>query len=155
MQGATAIFAVTSFFEVLFRVAKGSPDEAAIKEAELAKIIARAAAKTSSLEHYIWSTLPSAKAKSGGKFPVPHFDGKAEADEWIKSDLPDLHKKTTYLMVGFYPNNIASIPGLKPVEFVSISRFELDGVRSTQMLTFCHSLALESGFRCFPRLHPP
>ena len=62
---------------------------------------------------------------------MPHFDGKAQADAWIRSDLPDLHKKTTYLMVGFYPNNIASIPGLKPVEFVSIFCYELHDVECT------------------------
>lgn len=100
-----------------------SPAESGEKEAEQAKKLARAVSKTSSLEHYVWSTLPSAKAQTNGKFPVPHLDYKAEVDEWIRSDLPDLHKKTTYLVLGFYPNNFASFPNLKPFELVSASLF--------------------------------
>lgn len=34
--------------------------------------LARAAAQTSSLENYIWSSLPSAKTITGGKLTVPH-----------------------------------------------------------------------------------
>ena len=84
---------------------------------------------------------------------MPHLDGKAEVDEWIKSDLPDLHKKTTYLMIGFYPNNMAFIPGLKPVEFVST--YKSHDVKVSKTLTFSHSPALESGFRCCPLRLPP
>ncbi|KAJ4287573.1 hypothetical protein N0V90_012276 [Kalmusia sp. IMI 367209] len=113
-EGATAIFAVTNFWEHLFT--GSSPDESGTKEAEQAKKLARAASKTSTLEHYIWSTLPSAKALTDGKYPVPHLDYKAEVDDWIRSDLPELNKKTTYLVLGFYPNNFANFPNLKPFE---------------------------------------
>ncbi|KAF1965844.1 NAD(P)-binding protein [Bimuria novae-zelandiae CBS 107.79] len=113
-EGATAIFAVTNFWEHLFT--GSSPEESGVKEAEQAKKLARAASQTSSLEHYIWSTLPGAKALTNGKFPVPHFDYKAEVDDWIRSDLPELHKKTTYLVLGFYPSNLAFFPMLKPFE---------------------------------------
>lgn len=113
-QGATAIFAVTNFWEPLFT--GSSPHECGAKEAAQAKNLARAAAKTSSLEHYLWSTLPSAKDTTDGKFPVPHLDYKADVDKWIRSDLPELHKKTTYLIMGFYPNNFANFPNLKPFE---------------------------------------
>lgn len=36
--------------------------------------LAKAAAATPTLEHYIWSTLPDAKTQSSGKFLVPHFE---------------------------------------------------------------------------------
>ncbi|KAF2443614.1 NAD(P)-binding protein [Karstenula rhodostoma CBS 690.94] len=113
-EGATAVFAVTNFWEHLFT--GSSPAESGEKEAEQAKKLARAASHTSSLEHYVWSTLPSAKGATNGKFPVPHLDYKAEVDEWIRSDLPDLHAKTTYLVLGFYPNNFVNFPNLKPFE---------------------------------------
>lgn len=34
--------------------------------------LARAAANTASLEHYIWSTCPSVKKQSAGKYVTPH-----------------------------------------------------------------------------------
>ncbi|KAJ4348070.1 uncharacterized protein N0V89_009442 [Didymosphaeria variabile] len=113
-EGINVVFAVTNFWEHLFT--GSSPDESGVKEAEQAKKLARAASQTSSLEHYVWSTLPSAKALTNGKFPVPHLDYKAEVDDWIRSDLPDLHAKTTYLILGFYPNNFANFPNVKPFE---------------------------------------
>lgn len=35
---------------------------------------------------------------------VPHFDGKARVDEFIKQD-PELLRKTTFLYLTFYPVN--------------------------------------------------
>lgn len=118
-EGVTAIFAVTNFWEHLFT--GKTPDESGALEREQAKKLARAASKTSSLEHYIWSTLPSAKKQFNGKFPVPHLDYKAEVNDWIRADLPELHAKTTYLVLGYYPNNLPSFPMLKPFEWVCYS----------------------------------
>lgn len=50
-----------------------SRDEAGNLEVQQGTNLARAAAKTATLEHYIWSTLPSAKKTSGGKILVPHM----------------------------------------------------------------------------------
>jgi hypothetical protein len=66
--------------------------------------LAKAAASTSTLEHYIWSTLPDAKRISGGKYLVPHFEGKNEIDRYIKSDQA-LLKKTTFLWVTWFGSN--------------------------------------------------
>ena len=86
-------------------------------ERRQATALANAASKTSGLEHYIWSTLVSATKRSNGKYPVPHMDYKAEVDEYIKQELPQLAKKTTYLQVGWYPSNIAFLPVSKPIEW--------------------------------------
>jgi hypothetical protein len=91
-------------------------------ESKQAMNLARAAAKTKTLEHYIWSTLPAAKNKTNGKFPVPHCDYKADVDNRIRKELPELAAKTTFLLVGFYPSNLASSPMSKPFELVSLSR---------------------------------
>ena len=116
-QGASAIFGVTNFWEPLF-TGKSQAESGRI-EFEQGVNIARAAAKTSTLEHYIWSTMPNAKKLTNGKFPTPHFDFKAEVDQSIKEELPELAKKTTYLLVGFYPSNLAFLPMGKPSELVS------------------------------------
>lgn len=116
-KGANVIFSVTNFWEHLFT--GNTPDQSGAKEAEQARKLARAASQTSSLEHYVFSTLPSAKAATNGKYPVPHLDHKGEVNDWLKSELPALHAKTTYVVLGFYPNNFVSFPNLKPFELVS------------------------------------
>lgn len=121
-------------------------DEAGELEEQQGANLAKAAANTATLEHYIWSTLPSAKKLSDGKIPVPHWsvscpspdpcpsshqvevianarvgsrDYKANVDDYIKSQQPDLAAKTTYLSVGYYPQNMAYFPQIKPLEIVS------------------------------------
>ena len=108
---------MTNFWEHLFT--GKTQEEAGEIERTQAVTLARAASKISSLEHYIWSTLPSATKHSGGKLPVPHIDYKAEANEIIQRELPDLAKKTTFLIVGFYPSNLAFLPFIAPFEWVS------------------------------------
>ena len=53
-------------------------------EFEQGKNIADAAVKTSTLKHFIWSTLPNATKISKGKYLVPHFEAKNRVDEYIK-----------------------------------------------------------------------
>src|SRR5438270_928212 len=43
-----------------------------------------AAAKAAGVQHFVWSTLPDVEAISGGKFDVPHFTRKAQADRIVK-----------------------------------------------------------------------
>lgn len=112
-----AVFAVTNWWEHLY--SGKSQDESGLLEEEQGMKIARAAAHIPTLEHYIWSTTPSAKRIFNGQLSTPHMDYKANVDARIKSELPDLAEKTTYLYFGFYPQNIAFIPLLKPMEHVS------------------------------------
>jgi hypothetical protein len=84
--------------------------------------IANAVSHTPSVQHYIFATLPSAEAATGGKMKVPHTDYKAKVDQYIKSELPELAHKTTFLWHGFYASNIAFLPPLKPSYFVSLTR---------------------------------
>lgn len=111
------MFAVTNWWEHLF--SGKSQDESGLLEEEQGMKIARAAAQTPTLEHYIWSTTPSAKRIFNGELSTPHMDYKANVDARIKSELPGLAEKTTYLYFGFYPQNLAFFPLLKPIEHVS------------------------------------
>lgn len=116
-EGVSAVFAVTNWWEHLFS-GKG-PDEAGEIEEEQGMNLARAAAATPTLENYLWSTTPSAKRRFNGEHLTPHMDYKANIDERIKKELPELAAKTTYLYMGYYPQNMAFFPTLKPFEVVS------------------------------------
>jgi uncharacterized protein YbjT (DUF2867 family) len=70
-----------------------------------------AAAKKAGLQHVIWSTLEDTRKwvpltddrmpTLNGKYKVPHFDGKGEADAaFAESGVP-----TTYLLTAFYWDN--------------------------------------------------
>jgi len=101
-KDATLIFAVTDFFEPF--AAKG-PQEAMKVESAQGINLAKAASATPSLKHYIWSTLPNSKRISGGKYSVPHFDGKNEIDDYIKQNAT-LYPKTTFLWITFFASNL-------------------------------------------------
>lgn len=100
--GAQAIFAVTNFFEPFAKVGE---TEAIEIEYRRGINLAKAAAATPGLEHYIWSTLPNAARISNGEALVPHYLAKNKVDDYIKSD-PSLLKKTTFLWVTCYASNI-------------------------------------------------
>lgn len=74
--------------------------------------LAKAAFRTSSLEHFVWSTVPDHVKISGGKHSIPHFEGKLKVDEFIRQDK-DLLSKTTFLWVGYYGTNI-TLPMIVP-----------------------------------------
>jgi uncharacterized protein YbjT (DUF2867 family) len=104
--GAYAVFGVTNFWEHF----------SAAKEKQQAKNIADAA-QAAGVQHVIWSTLEDTRqwmAPSDTRMPmlqdvyrVPHFDAKAEADEYFKG-LP-----VTYLRSTFYWDNLYMF-GLAP-----------------------------------------
>jgi uncharacterized protein YbjT (DUF2867 family) len=71
LKDAHGVFVVTNFWEGADEIAQGST---AVK-----------AAKSASVNHFIWSTLPNVEKISGGQFNVPHFTGKAKVDESIKN----------------------------------------------------------------------
>jgi uncharacterized protein YbjT (DUF2867 family) len=100
-NGASAIFAATDFYETFRRA---DPWTAMDVEYKRGVNLARAAASTTTLEHYIWSTLPSAFRTTSGESFVPHFEAKARVDEFIKS-LPNLHERTTFFWLPFFMEN--------------------------------------------------
>ncbi|AEO64680.1 uncharacterized protein THITE_2110969 [Thermothielavioides terrestris NRRL 8126] len=103
--GSHVIFGMTNFFEPF--IAHQDPIKAMEVEVQQGTNLARAAAATATLEHYIWSTLPNALAVSAGKYLVPHFEGKNRVDAYIREREPALLRKTTFLWVGFYSTNYA------------------------------------------------
>jgi hypothetical protein len=105
-SGASVIFGVTDFFEPF---AKTDAEEALKVEYGQGVNIASAASKTSSLEHFIWSTLPDSRKISNGEYIVPHFEAKARIDAYIKENK-SLLSKTTFLYVTFYSSNLLHPP---------------------------------------------
>lgn len=99
-QGAYGAYCVTFFW------AHFSPE----KELEQAKAMAEAA-KAAGLKHVIWSSLDDTRKKVPlsdnrmptlkGKYKVPHFDAKGEADRFfLESGVP-----ATILLTSFYWDN--------------------------------------------------
>ncbi|KFY97937.1 hypothetical protein V500_01855 [Pseudogymnoascus sp. VKM F-4518 (FW-2643)] len=101
-KGVSAIYAVTDFMQPF---GKYGPEVALKGEVAQGINLANAASKTSTLEHYIWSTLPNGKELSGGKHIVPHFEGKNQIDAYIKNNAK-LLAKTTFLWNTFYASNL-------------------------------------------------
>jgi uncharacterized protein YbjT (DUF2867 family) len=97
--GAYGVFGVTNFWEHF----------SAAREKIQAKNIADAA-RAAGVKHVIWSTLEDTRKLMDpndkrmpylqGNYRVPHFDAKAEADEYFR-DLP-----VTYLILSFYWDNL-------------------------------------------------
>jgi len=99
--GAHAVFGVTNYWEHF------SPE----RELTQATAIARAA-KAAAVTHVIWSTLEDTRRwvplsddrmpTLMGKYKVPHFDAKGEADKVFQQLLPN----TTCLLTSFYWENL-------------------------------------------------
>jgi hypothetical protein len=92
---------VTDFFEPF--AASGLERAMEVEEAQGINL-ARAAAKTATLRHYIWSTLTNGSRITDGKYNVPYFAAKNKIDDFIKRDA-DLLAKTTFFWITFYGNN--------------------------------------------------
>jgi uncharacterized protein YbjT (DUF2867 family) len=100
-SGAYGAFCLTNFWEHM------SPE----KESAQAKALA-GAAKDTGVQHAIWSTLedtrrwvPLADNRMPtlmGKYKVPHFDAKGEADGFFRQ----LGVPTTFLLTSFYWDNL-------------------------------------------------
>jgi uncharacterized protein YbjT (DUF2867 family) len=99
--GAYGAFCVTNFWEHF----------SAEREVTQARNMAQAA-KAAGLRHVIWSTLEDTRKwvplednrmpTLQGKYKVPHFDGKGEADQIFR----DLGVPTTFLLTAFYWENL-------------------------------------------------
>ncbi len=88
MKDCYGVFGVTNFWEHFEKEAfHGKNLIDAVKEA--------------GIEHFVFSTLPSAQKHSEGKLEVPHFDLKARMEEYARS----LNLPATYAHVAFYYEN--------------------------------------------------
>ena len=115
VKGSHAIFALTNFFDSFF--VTGSPESSYKTEVIQGKNLAVAASKTTTLEHYIWSSLPNCRAITDGKCSVPHMDSKNEIDAFI-AGAKSLLAKTTFLWCSFYASNFI-YPVFTPMYIVS------------------------------------
>jgi uncharacterized protein YbjT (DUF2867 family) len=98
--GAYGAFCVTNFWEHF------SPEKELAQAGNMAR-----AAKAAGVEHVIWSTLEDTRKLVPvsddrmptlmGKYKVPHFDAKGEADQIFR----DLGVPTTFLVTSFYWDN--------------------------------------------------
>jgi uncharacterized protein YbjT (DUF2867 family) len=99
-QGAYAAYCVTFFWDHF------SPERELASAANMAK-----AAKNNGVKHVIWSTLEDTRKwvplsdnrmpTLMGKYKVPHFDSKGEANQLFT----DLGVPTTFLLTSFYWDN--------------------------------------------------
>jgi uncharacterized protein YbjT (DUF2867 family) len=99
-EGAYAAFCVTFFWDHL------SVEREQAEAAAMAR-----AAKATGVQHVIWSTLDDTRKfiplddprmpTLHGKYKVPHFDGKGEADQYFR----DAGVPTTFLLTVFYWDN--------------------------------------------------
>jgi len=98
--GGYGAFCLTNFWEHF------SPEKELAQAANMAK-----AAKAAGLKHVVWSTLEDTRRwvplgdnrmpTLQGKYKVPHFDAKGEADEQFRREgVP-----TTFLLTAFYWDN--------------------------------------------------
>lgn len=99
-DGAYGAFCVTFFWQHM------SGDREMAEAANMAR-----AAKTAGISHVVWSTLDDSRRfiplddarmpTLQGKFKIPHFDAKAEADHFFT----DAGVPTTFLLTTFYWDN--------------------------------------------------
>ncbi|KAJ5238960.1 hscarg dehydrogenase protein [Penicillium chermesinum] len=119
-EGSDMIFGMTDFFIHFFTK---SAEEAQAIESEQGKKIAQAAARTQGLKSFIWSTLPDTKAISGGTAIVPHFQSKADVDNYIREELADtLLPKTTFLYLASFIDNFY-YPPFQPIYAGAIDKY--------------------------------
>lgn len=120
-SGAHVIFAVTDFwapyfasYEELSKVSDRETGEYAFEiEVRRGKGIVDAVEKVlkdeGMLKRFIFSTLPSLKKVSGGKYAFNyHFDGKAEISGYLKGKK-ELWGKSSLLNMGFYTTNLVKM----------------------------------------------
>jgi uncharacterized protein YbjT (DUF2867 family) len=100
-RGAHGAFCVTFFWDHF------SPDREKAQALHMAE-----AAKEAGVQHVIWSTFEDTRLSIPltdgrmptlqGRYKVPHFDAKAEADAYFR----DRNLPTTYLLTSFYWDNL-------------------------------------------------
>ena len=107
--GAYGAYCMTDFWG-----GNGDPERERLQGTSMAE-----AARCAGVQHVIWSTLedtrryvPLSDARMPtllGKYKVPHFDGKGEADEaFVRLGVP-----TTFFLTSFYWENFLRFPGMQ------------------------------------------
>jgi uncharacterized protein YbjT (DUF2867 family) len=105
--GTYGAYCVTNFWE------HGSPDRECAQAGSMAE-----AARCTGVQHVVWSTLEDTRRVMPlsdtrmptlmGKFKVPHYDGKGEADDAFRR----LSVPTTFFLTSFYWENFIRFPGM-------------------------------------------
>src|SRR5260221_1556745 len=93
LEGAHGVFLVTNFWQ------PGTDERRQAANAVRA-------AKDAGVKHFIWSTLPDTEAISGGRFPLPHFSGKAKIDSIVREAGFAHH---TFVVAPFYYQNLVGV----------------------------------------------
>jgi uncharacterized protein YbjT (DUF2867 family) len=88
MKGCYGVFGVTNYWEHF--------DRESVHGKNLVDAVA-----ASGIEHFVFSSLPNVKRLTGGELDVPHFDLKAQVEEYSR----DLGLAATYAHVAFYYEN--------------------------------------------------
>ncbi|KAK2751858.1 hscarg dehydrogenase [Colletotrichum kahawae] len=109
-EGAAAAFVVTTYWESVPTLGR---DGAGLEELEQLKNLARAASQSTTLNHYVMSSLPPADKTSNGRLKVPHLDYKQQAIDWMIENTPELWSKTTEFWPGWYTSNLAFLPTMR------------------------------------------
>lgn len=91
MEGCYGVFGVTNFWEHFE------------KEYQQGKNLVDAVA-ASDVQHFVFSTLPSAKKISNGALEVPHFDIKGQLEDYAR----DRNLNATFIHIAFYYENFLS-----------------------------------------------
>jgi hypothetical protein len=140
-RDAHVIFAMTDFwapyfssFPSLSKVSERATGEYAMAiEIQRGKNIVHAVAETmreegSVLERFVYSTLPSFKELSGGKYTYTyHFDAKAVVSAYLK-EKTDLWERSSLLNMGFYTTNMLKYGGLMGAEKVRCWRLHANSL---------------------------
>ena len=105
--GAYGAYCMTDFW------GHGDPEREHVQGMTMAE-----AARCAGLQHVIWSTLEDTRQLMPlsdprmptlhGRYKVPHFDGKGEADEAFRR----LGVPTTFFLTSFYWENLINFPGM-------------------------------------------
>ena len=91
LQGCYGVFGITSFWEHF-----GEELQHGLNLVD--------AVEATNIEHFVFSTLPSAEELSGGTLSVPHFETKTAMENHSRSK----NLATTYVHPGFYFENFLS-----------------------------------------------
>jgi hypothetical protein len=127
-QDASVIFAISDFWGIYSESNESDdPDKpkpgslfnewVKEKETQQLKNIINEAAKITSLERFVISSLPNVTKLTGGKYTnVCHFDSKANAVEYGEQHQPDLWSKASVFLPGYFLNNFLDHPMSKPTK---------------------------------------
>jgi hypothetical protein len=117
--GASIIFANTVFRPDVF-LTRGAAAAEELEASQGLNIVQAASKVASTLQHFIWSTLPDGEGITGRKYKIPHFQSKIPAERYLLDPANGLVGKTTFLRVGMYGSNLVRDP-YKPVFVVRSS----------------------------------